>query len=493
MTDTTAADADTAPTADPPHGHGVVELLACDLLDVLTALLTCTSTSSDYPALTSVRLQAGNGRLAGLSTDQYALGHASKPAVGTAEATLVPADAVRRMIGELADADRYELVRLQLHTDRIELRVKDATLGFAPVVIPSSLGGYPSRLVELLDVGGYEQIGVSGVVAFSPHNLARIAAATKTAGEHVVRCYFRAAEAPLRVEAGDWLVMLLMPYRTGGRYPMPQSPAIPVGLPDSPIAVQLNPVEPTAIGWPESAELATPQRLARHYAAHVQHLQNRMFHERFPQLPKYAEQSPTERRMAAAYGDMHAALVDSYAVSLLIRAFLEAAPAAAAAACRDLWESLEAGDSVGEETWEWLKADEIDPDALVDADIAAERFARAEMIAVQAFSTPPPVDPFARIVDTAELPDVDVDPPPAGAAAITEDAAAAAAFPTVEVTAAEIADDLGAIDRANARAREADEAGGQGDQLADPIATQPAEPGAYEQTDPWDGLPVADA
>lgn len=461
--DTAAAGADLAP--------GSIAIRAGNLADVLTALLECTSTTSDYPALTSIRLEAGNGRLVGMATDQYVLGHASKPAAGSADPAILSAAGARRMLAELATTQRYEVVTLHLTGDLIALQTADAYIGSPPAVIPDNIRGYPGKLTELLTVDGYDQIGLSGLVAFAPRLLAAVAAATKTSGEPACRLYFRAAEAPLRVEVADWLVLLLMPFRTGGTSPMPQTPNIAVGLPGTPLEVELTDREPTSVSWPRSEDLATPARLARFYAAHAQHLQRRAFDERFPNLPPYLEQDPHQRRMSAAMGDLMTGVVDSFATGLMIRAFHAAAPAAAAEACRDLWTALDAGDSIGEEVWEWLKADKVDPDAMVADDVAAERFARAELIASQVWSTLPPVDPFrkrrpAEGADQDVTADVDGDPAPA------------AAFPTTEVTPAEIADDLGAIDRANARAREAEE--GRTDQ-----------PAAGVIGDPWEGLPVA--
>lgn len=463
--DTAAAVAELAP--------GSIAIRAGNLADVLTALVECTSTVSEYPALTSIRLEAGNGRLVGIATDQHVLGHASKPAAGSADPVTLAAAGARRMLAELATVERYEIVTLHLAGDLIALQTAAAYIGSPPVVIAERLAGYPAKLADLLDVDGYDQIGLSGLVAFSPRLLATVAAATKTAGDHVCRLYFRAAEAPLRVEVGDWLVLLLMPYRTGGTYPMSQTPAITAGLPGTALEVELTDWEPTSVSWPRNEATATPTRMARFYAAHTQHLQRRAFDERFPNLPPYLEQDPHQRRMSAAMSDLMTGVVDSFATALMIRAFYAAAPAAAAAACRDLWTALDAGDSVGEEVWEWLKADKVDPDAIVADDVAAERFARAELIASQVWSTLPPVDPFRKRrpdegADQDVTADVDGDPAPA----------AAAAFPTVEVTAAEIADDLGAIDRANARAREAEE--GRTDQ-----------PAAGVIGDPWEGLPVA--
>lgn len=389
------------PPLQPELPAGMVALEAGALVDTLTALVECTSTDSEHPVLTTARLEAGNGRLIGVATDQYILAHTRTPARGTAAQTYVPAAGVRRMLAELAGVDRDAEVHLQLEGERIGLQTPQGFLGVYPTKLDRP---YPATLTSLLSTDGYDQVGLTGVVGFQPRLLARIHAATDTAGERSARFYFRSPTLPLRVEVGDWLVMLVMPIAPRKTAEYPPAPAIPAGLPDHPLDVPATAPDPTSISWPKALDQVTPARLARHYSAHMLHLQRRVFDEPWPSnLPPWKDQNEVQRRISSARADLYVALVDSYAVASLIRAFAEAAPAAALEAVRDLWDALEYGDSLGEDSWGWLKAADVDPDAIVHDDIAAERDAHAARILTEALAVPAPaVDPFRKAREERE-------------------------------------------------------------------------------------------
>lgn len=375
--------------------HDGVRMEAGDLADLLNALVVCTSSDDDFDTLTHVRLESTPGRLAGTATDQFVLGRAYKSARGTlAGPVMLPAAAGRRFLADLADVDRAETVYLnQSGTgagagNRLVLQT---TRGLVGCYLPDPPPAYPAGLAELLSADGYDEIGLTGMVAFAPRMLAVVHAATEAAGEHEARLYFRSPTKPLRVEISDWLVILIMPMGSTDRRPLPARPSIPYALPDAPAHLGATADEPTAVGWPRALEEATPRRLARHYAAHYQAAHRRVFDAPWPaSLPPWDQQDEVQRRISTARADAYAFIVNSYTVSLLIRRFAAAAPAAAAAACRELWEDLDYGDSLGEKAWEWLQADKIDPSAVtVDP---AERDAQALAILIRAYATPPPAD-----------------------------------------------------------------------------------------------------
>lgn len=419
--DQAAPAADEPAAASPPPAPGltpgVLTMYAADLRDLLQALVVCTSTTSDYPTLTAIRLTTEAGHLVGVATDQYVLGRAHKPATGTIpEPALLSAVGARRMIAELGEVEPGELVSLSTTRQRTGMQT---SRGFTGEKWPTLFGEYPAQIVTLLDPAGYEQMGLDGMVAFSPRQLARVHAATEHAGEHIARLYFRGPTDPLRVEVGTWLVMLVMPIKAGPRHQIPTSPAIPFAIPAAPADLPCTAAERTEIGWPRTAAEATPARLARHYAADVSHLHRRMFDEPFPSgLPKWDDQSPVERRISSAYRDVSDLLVHSYAVSLMIRRFAEAAPEAAAAACVELYGDLDYGDSLGEIVWEWLKGDDVDPDALtIDP---AVRDAQARAVLDIAYATPPPRrDPFLVAHEAEQA--KNAAEPPAGEPTVEQD------------------------------------------------------------------------
>jgi hypothetical protein len=387
---------DTRPApADPAPPTGVLTMTAGDLRDLLHATATCTVDDIDLPYLTAIRLHSEAGHLVGLATDQFRLARAHKPATGAlTDPVWLPAAGARRLVRALDDITRRENP-VQLHVttaaaqgDLLQLLVDDTPV--CGVRLPADFAEprYLPQILNLVDPADYDGATLTGMIGFNPRIITAVEQALGTSGEPYVRCYLRGPMLPLRVEAGDWLVLMLMPSKlhpdhSGG-------PRIPFALPDAPAVLPTGGTEPTEFGWPQTVDEVTVGRFLRHYLAALQDQQDRIWDYPWPNLPPGPERDEVQQRAAQARADMHIALVDRFAVTHLLRAFAQVAPAAALQACRELWHDLDAGDVLGERVWEWLVDEGADPDALPKAALAARRDEQAEQIMRQVFAVPPP-------------------------------------------------------------------------------------------------------
>lgn len=389
-------------TTETPATAGRIEIQAALLRDLLTAGLACTSQDpdEDHPAFLTLNLEARNGRLTVVATDRYTLVHASRACQGELNTTL-PAAGTRRMLADLDVLCRADDGYRAPGADEVVTLTADAdgqvtlasTIGLVGCPKAGGAAGLPAAVTKLIETGGWEKT-LAGPLAIMPGMLARLQQITATVGPVPARLYIRGAQVPVRVEIEDWMIVLLMPVKLPTD--TPAGPQIPVGLPDTPITVDLVDPERSEITWPRTRAGATPERMIRNAAAMVVHLQNRVFAEPFPDVPKYVDQNPKQRRLASARADLYRGVADSFAIALLMRELDKVAPAAARAAARELWDQVDGGDSMGEFAWWWLKLGHIDPDKMDGEQLNADQQARTDLIGRHVFAAGrPDTDPLA--------------------------------------------------------------------------------------------------
>ncbi|MGK5677608.1 hypothetical protein [Actinoplanes sp. URMC 104] len=358
-TDTTPAATETDNERPPA---GTVWVAAGELRAALAAVRHFTADRDDNPILAGVHLEAGNGHLAAMATNRYVLARAARAAEGDMSRLLLVRSGAD-VLFDLVDPERTD------HRARVSLAVNSAgrtmtvTLDKVVMVLPIK---YPefgvAKFRELLDPAGYGE-PTDGRVALRPGMLGvvRDALADTAYSHEPVRLYVRAADKPVRVECGDWLVVLLMPNRVREGL----DPAVPYALPDHPAELPTDEA-PLGTDWPETERAATAAAMWAHFAGAAIRGQRAWFDRPLLKVPPRGERTPEQERILR--GDNAELTAVAYAAGLarVLREFAAVAPGPADAVARELWADFEHGDNLAEWPWEWLQEARIPTPAQAD-------------------------------------------------------------------------------------------------------------------------------
>jgi hypothetical protein len=180
-----------------------VTISSADLSAALKAALPFVADDT-LPTLNAVRIEAAGRTFTATATDRYAVAHARKHAVGDLPPTLISQTDVNATINFLHDLAGSDLI----------------TVSAAQTVAAA---------------GTRETSSLTGPIGLNPKLLARITdVVTAVCPDDMLRLYFTGPEQPVRVEVSDWLLILVMPVRTGGVIrsdaPRLDGPNIPFGL-----------------------------------------------------------------------------------------------------------------------------------------------------------------------------------------------------------------------------------------------------------------------
>jgi hypothetical protein len=199
--------------------------LAGDLRRAFTAALAATTTGLDLPLLGGVHIEAGRGVLTATATDRFIAAHARVEVQQTdpcsLPSTMVAAAEVRTLLSALGRLKATEQVRilkpdgLVFRTDRwsIDIKCGDEKLPDMADVFagkPHRKPVHSTAGVAPAEVGDLLRLDLGSTVIARVNAVLRAVARGKAVHWRINRT---SAVAPVLVDAGDWLLLAVMPMR----------------------------------------------------------------------------------------------------------------------------------------------------------------------------------------------------------------------------------------------------------------------------------------
>lgn len=213
------------------------------LATILCATLPFASQDYGLPALTSVRIEAGEKVITATTTDRYTIGHARREASGTLPPFLVDAGIAKTLL----DALRWVIDDRGHGNDPVNIDVTDGLdrrisfnfrgIGISATEVPEA-GAFPHLSTIVSGTATQDAATLDGLAALSFHTIHRLHAAMEFIDgltdwdSPPARWYFDGPTKPVRVEVGDWFLAVLMLVNVRG-----SEPSVPFGI------VQPDPAE----------------------------------------------------------------------------------------------------------------------------------------------------------------------------------------------------------------------------------------------------------
>ncbi len=209
-----------------------VTISSADLTAALQATVPFVADDT-LPTLNAVRIDAADRTFTATATDRYTVAHARKRAVGDLPPTLIPRVSALRIIDFLREQPGSDLITVSVEGPGVAFEAAADVHRAATI----ELGFFPdAALAETVAAAGTrETSSLTGPIGLNPKLLARITdVVARVCPEDMLRLYFTGPEQAVRVEVSDWLLILVMPVRTGGTIragsPRVGGPNIPFGL-----------------------------------------------------------------------------------------------------------------------------------------------------------------------------------------------------------------------------------------------------------------------